>query len=232
MLFTLANLLPRTLPTLPDLPPSLVRQCVQCGPIDPVLILKLHVPTVDLHQLLRRHDLPHIDIELHLLSRQRINKRVDQLEEPPHDPRHILHASVAEPLRVMILQDRQRLPALRHRRILALSTLLEIDQDRQRLLPGRHQVDGALEHEDEMLHLLLPPLRVLLVRVQVQAGSAFIVVAEDDLLARRVLFGYVVRRVALDVEFPAPDQGGSQAGDGVGFVPFRCAEVAKEALAC
>ena len=37
--------------------------------------------------------------------------------------------------------------------------------------------------------------------------------------------------MALDVELAAPEQGRLQAGDGVGFVPFRGAEVAQEAFA-
>ena len=131
----------------------------------------------------------------------------------------------------MILQDRKRLPALTHRGVLAFPTLLEIDQDRERFLTRRDQVDAALEHEDEMLHLLFPPLCVLLVGVQVEAGSACVVVAEDDLFPRRVLFGYVVCRVALDVELAAPNEGGFEAVDCVGFVPFRGAEVAEEAFA-
>ena len=37
--------------------------------------------------------------------------------------------------------------------------------------------------------------------------------------------------MALDFELAAPDQGGLEAVDGVGFVPFRGAEVAEEAFA-
>ena len=120
----------------------------------------------------------------------------------------------------MILQNRKRLSALSHGGVLAFPTLLEIDEDREGFLPRRDQVDAALKHEYEMLHLLFPPLRILPVRVQVEAGSAGVIVAEDDLFPRRVLFGYVVCRVAVNVELTAPDQGGFEPVDGVGFVPF------------
>ena len=170
-----------------------------------MIVFEIHIAAVDLHQLLRRYHLPHIDVELHLLSGQRVDERVYQLEEPPHEPGHVLDARVAESLRIMVLQYRKGLSALSHGRILAFAALLEIYQDGQRFLTGRDQVDAALEHEDEMLHLLFPPLCILPVRIQVQAGSAFVVVAEDDLLARLVLFGYVVCRVAFDFEFTAPD---------------------------
>ena len=196
-----------------------------------MLILKLHVPAVNGHQLLRRHDLPHIDIELHLLPRQRIDERIDQLEEAPHDPGHVLDARVAEPLRVVVLQDGERLPALRHGGVLALAALLEVDQDGQGFLAGRDEVDAALEHEDEVLHLLLAALCVLPVRVQVEAGPALVVVAPDDLLARLVLAGYVVGRVLLDLELAPPDQGALQARRRVGFVPLGRAQVAEQAFA-
>ena len=131
----------------------------------------------------------------------------------------------------MVLQDRKRLPALRHARVLPLATLFEIDQDREHLLPRRDQVDAALEHEYEVLHLPLASLCVLQMRVQVEAGPAGVIVAEDDLFARLVFFGYVICGVAFDFEFPAPDESGFEAGDCVGFVPFCCAEVAEEAFA-
>ena len=68
-------------------------------------------------------------------------------------------------------------------------------------------------------------------RVQVEAGPAGVVVAENDLFARLVFFGYVVCGEAFDFEFPAPDESGFEAGDCMRFVPFRCAEVAEKALA-
>ena len=67
-------------------------------------------------------------------------------------------------------------------------------------------------------------------RIQVEAWSACVVVAEDDLLSRLVLFGYVFGCVALNVEFPAPDKGGLEAGDCMVFIPFRGAEITKEAF--
>ena len=200
-----ANLFPRRLPALHDLFPSLVRQRVQRGPVQAVVVFEFHVAAVNLHQLLRRYHLPHINVKFHLLSGQRVDERVYQLEEPPHEPGHVLDARVAESLWIMVLQYRKGLSALSHGRVLAFATLLEVDQDGQRFLTGRNQVDAALEHEDEMLHLLFPPLCILSVRIEVQAGSAFVVVAKDDLLARLVFFGYVVCCMAFDFEFAAPD---------------------------
>lgn len=79
--------------------------------------------------------------------------------------------------------------------------------------------------------MLLPPFRILLVGVEVQARPAFVVIPEDELFPRLVLFGYVVWGVAFDFEFSAPDECGLETGDGVGFVPFGSAQVAEEALA-
>ena len=79
--------------------------------------------------------------------------------------------------------------------------------------------------------MLFPPFRILLVRIEVEAGSAFVVVAQDYLFSCLVLFGYVVCGVAFDLEFSAPDESGLEAGDGVWFVPLRCAQVAEEAFA-
>ena len=210
--FTFANLPPRPLPPLPDLPPPLVGQLVERGPVELVIVLKIHVPAVDAHELLGRDDLAHVDVELHLLPRQGVDEGVDELEEAPDDPGHVLDARVAQALRVVVLQDRERLPALRHGGVLpALAALLEVDQDGEGFLTGGDEVDAALQHEDEVLHLPFAPFGVLSVRVQVEAGSAGVVVAEDDLLARLVLFGYVVGRQALDFEFPAPEQGRFEA---------------------
>ncbi len=48
-----------------------------------------------------------------------------------------------------------------------------------------------------MLDLLFLALRVLFRRVEIEAWSPFVVVAQDDLFARLILFGDVVRGVRL-----------------------------------
>lgn len=219
--FAFANLHLRPLPPLPDLPPPLIGQLVKRGPVHRVIVVKLDVPAVDLHELLRGHNLAHIDVKLHLLAREGVDEGVDELEEAPDDPGHVLHARVAEPFRVVILQNRERLPTLAHGWVLpALAALLEVDQNGEGFLTGGDEVDAALEHEDQILHLPFTPLSVLSMRVEIEAWSAGVVVAEDDLLTRLVLFEYVVGRQALDLKFSAPDQSSFKARHCVGFVPF------------
>ncbi len=67
--------------------------------------------------------------------------------------------------------------------------------------------------------------------VEIEAGTAVVVVAQYDLFAGLVFRGYVVCGVGFDAVFAAPDEGGFEAGGCVGEVPFRGAEVAEEAVA-
>lgn len=130
----------------------------------------------------------------------------------------------------MRLQDREELAPLAHGGLFARA-LLHVAQDGHGLDPGRHQRDGGLEHEHEVLDLLLAALGVLPRRVEVQAGAAMDVVPELDLLAGLVLAADVLGREFIEAVFAAPDQGCLQAGDGLREVPFRGAQVAEEAFA-
>ena len=131
----------------------------------------------------------------------------------------------------MILQDPHGLPALLQRGALAAARLGEVHEQRQRLLVRGHQVDGALHHEDQVLDLPVALLRVLPVRVEVVAGPAAVVVAQDPLLARFVLDRDVLRRELSVVSVLAPPaQRRLQPLRGLRHVPGRGAEVAQEAF--
>lgn len=106
----------------------------------------------------------------------------------------------------MRLQDLQDLPSLS--RFRALHGLLEIDQQTERFLPRSHQIDGTLEHEDEVLDLLLVAGRVLLARVQIQARSPGHVPAVNHLLARFVLLREIRPSVLRSQVFAPPYQCG------------------------
>ncbi len=137
-----------------------------------------------------------------------------------------------QPLRIMILQNTQRLPALAHAGIAPRRTLLEIHQQTQRLLARHHQVDHALDHEYQMLHLPLAAFGVLFPRVEIQTRARRDVVAQDDLFARFVLGRYVAGRVRGEAVFAAPGEGREESAGCVGRVPFRGAQVAEETFAC
>lgn len=89
----------------------------------------------------------------------------------------------------MRLQNIQHLPPLPNTRgsVTPGLALLKINQQSQRLLARGHELDDALDHEDQVLRLAGADVRVLPSGVQVVAGPSFVVVAKQDLLARLVL---------------------------------------------
>ena len=83
-----------------------------------------------------------------------------------------------------------------------------------------------------MVDLLVRFLRVLLMRIQIEARTAIIVISQNDLLACLVLFRYVIcSDVGVDAVFAAPEEGRFEAGGRVGQIPFGGPEVAEEAFA-
>lgn len=69
----------------------------------------------------------------------------------------------AQPLRVMVLQDTQHLSASADAGLAPGTAVPEIDQQRQRLLAGRRNVECPLQHVDQVFDLLRAVLRVLFV---------------------------------------------------------------------
>ena len=139
----------------------------------------------------------------------------------------------SQPLRVVALQDVEHLAgqAQPRRRVGPALARLEVDQQGQRLLAGRHDVDDPLQHEDEVLHLPRARVRVLPARVQVVAHPPLLVVAQDDLLARLVLGRDVVRRQALDAVLAPPGQRLEQPFLGLLWLPLGRPQEAQQALA-
>jgi hypothetical protein len=143
--------------------------------------------------------------------------------------------SAAHPLRIVRLQDVQDLAALTDagRRVGTLLAGDEVDEQRERLLARRQQVQHALDHEDKVLDLARAGLRVLPGRVEVVAGAAPLVVAQEDLLARLVLGADVLGgQLRLDAVVAPPRERVEQPSLRALFVPFSCAQVPEEALAC
>lgn len=136
-----------------------------------------------------------------------------------------------QPLRIMILQNMQHAPRNRQTGLPLGTTIPEIDQQRQRLLPGGRNIQRPLQHVHQMLHLLGPRLGVLVLREQVQARPALLVEAEQDLLPRGIFVRDIVGGEAGGAVFAPPDEGFLDAADGVGDVPFCCAQVAEETFA-
>lgn len=131
----------------------------------------------------------------------------------------------------MVLQNIQDLLPLPQRRPFPAQFLIEVDDQGQVLLARGHEIDRPLQHEDQMFHLLVAPFRVLLARVEVQAGPAGDVVACQDLFARGVLGRYVFWGVFFETVLLAPCQGTLEPDAGLVDIPFRRAEVAEEAFA-
>lgn len=90
-------------------------------------------------------------------------------------------------LRVMVLENRNRLLALPDRRILPRLCLLEVNHQRQALLAWGHEVDHALEHEDQMLNLAIALFGVLSGWHEVETWSPIDVISENDLFSSFVL---------------------------------------------
>ena len=138
----------------------------------------------------------------------------------------------------MVLQDVHRLPALCDAGVLATAHLLEVDEERQGVLAGWHDIDGALQHVDQMMQLLRARFGVLFRRVQVETRAPFSVEAELDLLARFVLYRDVFRVEAFNALrtftfaiFTAPHQGCPQSCHRGGEIPIGGAQVAQETVA-
>ena len=82
-----------------------------------------------------------------------------------------------------------------------------------------------------MVDLAVGHLGILFRGVQVQARSSIVVVSEDDLFSRLVLGTDVVEGEGIGAVFTPPGEGGLEAFERLGDVPFCGAEVAEEALA-
>lgn len=143
----------------------------------------------------------------------------------------VRYTSPPQPLRIVTLQDRKDLLSLPDARIARVGAILEVDQQRARLLPGGHDVHDPLQHEDQMLDLPLALARVLAPGVEVEARAGGVVEAENDLLARLGLGGDVLGRDGVGAELAAPGERVEQAARGFGWGPVGGAEVAEQALA-
>lgn len=107
---------------------------------------------------------------------------------------------------------------------------LEVDEQRQGLNLGRHKLDNALEHEDEMLDLARRGLGVLAAGVQVVADATLLVVAQDDLLAGLVLGRDMIRCQLVDAILSPPCERAENALLSFLLVPFSCAQVTEKAF--
>lgn len=105
---------------------------------------------------------------------------------------------------------------------------LEVDEQRQSLNLGRHKLDNALEHEDEVLNLARRGLGVLAAGVQVMADAALLVVAQDNLLSSLVLGRDVIRGQLLDTVLSPPRKRAQDAFLSLLLIPFRCAQEAEK----
>lgn len=139
--------------------------------------------------------------------------------------------SPTQSLRVVSLEDTHDLPRRADARLASSTAIPKVDQERERFLPRGRNVQGALEHVDQVLHLLRVGLCVLVLRQQVQAGPTLLVEAQDDLLARCVLLGDVLGREGVGAELAAPDECVLEPFLGLCYVPFGRAEVPEETLA-
>ncbi|KAG4217040.1 hypothetical protein PC116_g34479 [Phytophthora cactorum] len=108
----------------------------------------------------------------------------------------------------MRLEDVQNLTALTDTRsgIGTAFARLEVDEKTQGFLLGRHKVYDTLEHENEMLDLAGRDLRVLAARVQVMAGAAVLIVAQQDLFPSGILGSDVLGGQFLYPVFSSPSQ--------------------------
>lgn len=185
-------------------------------------------------QLLRRHIGLHVLIELELLLRNRVQEWFDDLEESHHHPWHVDDQRLAQSLRVMCLKDVEHFLGLADGRagVAARPARLEVDEERQRLLTGGHQLDAPLQHEDQVLDLTMAGLGVLSTWIQVLASPPFLVEAQDDLLACLVLRGDVLwGEFVVHAKLASPEQSGNQPLLGLSLVPFGGAQVAQETFA-
>ena len=131
----------------------------------------------------------------------------------------------------MALQDVEDLARLAHAGDFARRRALEVDDEAGVFLPGREHVHRAVEHEAEVVDLSVAHVGVLFGWVEVEAGAGGVVVGEDDLFARFVFRGDVVEGEGVGAVFAAPGEGGLQAFQRGGRVPFRGAQVAEQAFA-
>src|SRR2546423_12022201 len=116
----------------------------------------------------------------------------------------------SQPLWIMVLQNIQSLPPLAYRSSLARLCVCKVDEQCQRLLPRHHQVDYALEHEHQMLDLLVTPRCVLFRRVHVVTWPSSYVPPLDKLLAGAVFDFDVIGCNFLHSIFTSPYNGSLQ----------------------
>lgn len=80
----LANLFATLNPTLTLGFTALFSQLVQSGPVDEMVVLKLHITANGFQELLRRHVITQVLVVLELFPGGRVNERRDDLEEWPN----------------------------------------------------------------------------------------------------------------------------------------------------
>ena len=91
--------------------------------------------------------------------------------------RNLDYVRAAQALGVVVLEDAEDLTACSDAGLAAGAAVSEVDQEGEGFLTRGCDVEGALEHVDEVFDLLGAVLGVLLVGEEVEAGSAFVVVA-------------------------------------------------------
>lgn len=133
----------------------------------------------------------------------------------------------------MVLQDVQHLAGRRYgdTRVLAVLAGLEVDHEAQGLDAGGHELGDALDHVEEVVDLARGGVGVLAVGVEVLAGPAVDVEADNHLLARLLLGRDVLRGEALEAVLAAPGEGREETLGGVVDAPASGAQVAQQALA-
>ena len=125
---------------------SLVSQLVQSRPVGCMVVAEFDITTHSLHKLARGDVLTQVRIELELLASIGVNQGCDQLEESPDDEGHygrklvtchkivwnmksltVDHQCPTESLRVVVLQEAERLLGLTQTCVLARFCLFEVD---------------------------------------------------------------------------------------------------------
>ena len=136
-----------------------------------MLVLEIHVPAVCVHQLRRRHELLQRLLEHQLFPRQGVDEGRDDLEKAPDDPRDVDHHRSPQTLGVVGLQNGEDGFARREGGVFGHGSFV-VDEQGKGFLTRGHELNGALDHEDEVLDLALACFGVLFCGVEVQAGAS------------------------------------------------------------
>ena len=87
IVLTLAHLLPRLFPSFHHRRPFLSTEFIHCGPVHVMIILEINITAMRFQKLRGRNQVAKILVKLELFASGRVDKRVDELEEAPDDPR-------------------------------------------------------------------------------------------------------------------------------------------------